>query len=377
MPTDSEMILIRARRTMKQTKNEIIKQIFYRKTEILTLLMLGSFLAVLTVVPPTFSQSSEPKPITKATPTPVEKVLDEETADELIVEMKKSLKSEIGDKESVKEIVEKWDSQELIGKTRKQALEILFEDVKSVVEDKEITDKIWEHWTSDDDEDVSEGNTPVVLDDKKKQEVSRTEMGFFSWTRTVRFERQAPYSFKNQRYTIYTDPADPDSRFKIDAIKKAVEIIVNKGLRIPDDLQVYCSRHLEAQNRAFMRDENWRPVAYVTLRWGTDTPRVDNSLSARGFRGFERSTISMVHEIGHIMHERNTGDVFFHGRGSIIQGLPDKQLTALAATKVSGYAKGSKKEFVAEVFTGLIFGMRFDADVMAEYERFRGVRVPR
>lgn len=361
---------------MKQTKNEIIKQIFYRKTEILTLLMLGSFLAVLTVVPPTFSQSSEPKPTTKATPTHVEKVLDEETAGDLIAELKKSLKSEIEDKESVKEIVEKWDSQELIGKTRKQALEILFEDVKSVVEDKEITDKIWEHWTSDDDEDVSEGNTPVVLDDKKKQEIIRTEMGFFAWTRTVRFERQAPYSFKNQRFTIHTDPADPDSRFKIEAVKRAVEIIVNKGLRIPDDLQVFCSRHFEAKNQAFMRDESWRSVAWVTLRWGTDTPTVGNSLSARGFRGYERSTISMVHEIGHIMHERNAGELFFHGRGSIIQGLPDRNLQAVAS-KVSGYAMGSKKEFVAEVFTGLVFGMSFPADVMAEYERFRGVRVPR
>lgn len=362
---------------MKQTKNEIIKPVFYSKTAILTLLILGSFWALLTVVPLTFSQSSDPKPSATPKPTPVEKVLDEDAVEELIAELKKSLEAEIEDDDSVNEILKKWDAEELIGKTRTQALEILFADVKSVVEDKEITEKLWEDWTSDDDDDKSEGNAPVVLDDKKKQEVSRIEMGWFAWTRTVRFERQAPYSFKNQRYTINTDPADPDSKFKIDAIKRAVEILVNKGLRIPDNLQFYCSRHIEAKNQAFMRDENWLPVAYVTLRWGTDTPRVDNSLSAKGFRGFERSTISMVHEIGHILHERNAGDVFFHGRGSIIQGLPDKQLTALAVTKVSGYAKGSKKEFVAEVFTGLIFGMRFDPDVMGEYEKYRGPRVPR
>ncbi len=149
MPTDSEMILIRARRTMKQTKNEIIKQIFYRKTEILTLLILGSFLALLTVVPPSFSQSSETKPAATPKPTRAEEVLDEDAAEELIAELKKSLKAEIEDKESVKEILEKWDADELVGKTRRQALEILFAIVKSVIEDEKITDKLWEDWTSD------------------------------------------------------------------------------------------------------------------------------------------------------------------------------------------------------------------------------------
>src|SRR5438552_6086503 len=44
--------------TMKQTKNEIIKPIFYRNTTILTLLILGSFWAFLTTAPLAFSQPS-------------------------------------------------------------------------------------------------------------------------------------------------------------------------------------------------------------------------------------------------------------------------------------------------------------------------------
>lgn len=65
---------------MKQTKNEIIKPIFYSKTAILTLLILVSIWAVLTVVPLTYSQSSDPKPAATPKPIPTEKVLDEDAA---------------------------------------------------------------------------------------------------------------------------------------------------------------------------------------------------------------------------------------------------------------------------------------------------------
>ena len=295
----------------------------------------------------------------------------------MIEYLKTSLADAIDDEDNQQTFLDKWEDRmkKLAGKTEKEVIEILFSDVKSIVEDKEITDKLWEEWTSDDD-DKMEGNATVVLDDKKKKDVIILEMNpFFQILKKVKFVKQEPYSFKNQRYIIFTDPADPDTNFKIAAVKKAVETIINKGLKIPENLQIYCTSFVEAQNRAFMRDENWLPIANVTLRWGTDKPRVDNSLSAKGFRGFERSTISMVHEIGHILHEKNTGDVFFHGKGSIIQGLPDSKLKAVAK-KVSGYAMGNKKEFVAEVFTGLIFGMKFDADVMAEYEKYKGPKVP-
>jgi hypothetical protein len=363
---------------MKQMKNESAKTNFYGKKVVLILLILGLTAICLAIKPFARLQSAQTSSEAKAKPTPPDEedeALNEEALRELIERLKDSLNEAIEDEADQKAILENWEERmdELKGKTEKQVIEILFEDVKSVAKDKEITDKIWDEWNSDNDETKSEGNTTAVLDDKKKKDVIILEMGpFFDLMKKVKFVKQDPYSFKNQRYTIYTDPADPDTKFKVDAVKKAVETIINKGLKIPDNLQIYCTSWSEAQNRAFPRDENWRPVANVTLRWGTDTPRIGDSLSAKGFRGFERSTISMVHEIGHILHERNTGDVFFHGKGSIIQGKPDSR----TAAKVSGYAMGNKKEFVAEVFTGLIFGMKFDSDVMAEYEKYKGPKVP-
>ena len=88
------------------------------------------------------------------------------------------------------------------------------------------------------------------------------------------------------------------------------------------------------------------------------------------FKGLDKPTITVVHEIGHIIHERALGDDFWMER---TKGSADKTI----ALKVSQYANTGKKEFVAEVFAGSIIGMKFDANVIKEYNNYGGPQLPK
>jgi anti-sigma B factor antagonist len=78
--------------------------------------------------------------------TKPEKPLAKAAADALVGELKEGLADLIEDEDSVAVIVARWDTHNLAGKTRTQILNLLFSDVKSVVEDKETQDSIWEDW---------------------------------------------------------------------------------------------------------------------------------------------------------------------------------------------------------------------------------------
>ena len=94
--------------------------------------------------------------------TKPEKPLAKAAADALVGELKEGLADLIEDKDSVAAIIEKWDARNLAGKTRTQILNLLFSDVKSVVEDKETQDSIWEGWKEVGlDEEKADEETPV------------------------------------------------------------------------------------------------------------------------------------------------------------------------------------------------------------------------
>jgi hypothetical protein len=85
--------------------------------------------------------------------------------------------------------------------------------------------------------------------------------------------------------------------------------------------------------------------------------------------GFDKPTITCIHEIGHILNERNLGDTFWE-KDSIMTGK------ATTGAEVSGYAAQNKKEFVAEVFAGLMLGMTFSHPCMQEYTALGGPQLP-
>jgi hypothetical protein len=79
-------------------------------------------------------------------PTPPDKPLDQEAASALAEELKATLGEAIEDEAAVTSIGEKWAARNIAGKTRSQILAVLFADVKSVVDDKAIQDKVWANW---------------------------------------------------------------------------------------------------------------------------------------------------------------------------------------------------------------------------------------
>ena len=83
----------------------------------------------------------------------------------------------------------------------------------------------------------------------------------------------------------------------------------------------------------------------------------------------------MVHEIGHVKHKQHNPSLFFDmvkpGYDEALDGAVKPRLKA-ASMKVSQYACKNACEFVAEVFTGLVNGVRYPQTVIDLYKDFGG-----
>ena len=389
------------RRNFIDRADNAAKLILTMRGAILALIAFSGVLALLIAGPFTVTQHAANRSIPKPAPTPPDpkQVLDLEAADDLISEFTDALNDILKeDERKVESITEKWEGKELTGKTRGQAIVFLLPDVKRVIKDEAIQKQIMTKWMAgpdDDEEEVPEnpgqpvaqpdapadenlivraavtGNAPGVLDDARKKSVSGLEMAFFNTsTKNIKFVKEAG-NYRGQWYSIFKDPADADINVKIAAVQLAVKTIVDKGLKLPYDLRFYCTANFEAQDRAFARGDKWASTANIVFKWGPTGKQDLGSVSQMDFPGFNRLTITMIHEIGHLLHERSAGDVLFWGRGSsVVDGKPT------TGAKVSKYAGGSKKEFVAEVFAGLMVGKKWPADVLTEYNSYMGPKVP-
>jgi len=210
----------------------------------------------------------------------------------------------------------------------------------------------------------------MALDDARKKSLAATEMGaFFNQTAQVKAFVRVQGNYNGNAYTIFKDSNDGDADAKAAAVHNAVKAIVDKGLALPTGLRVYCTKAYEAQNRAFSRGVGWDALSYVILGSAALVGGRADALSATGLAGKNKPTITCIHEIGHILHERGAGDSFWE-TGSALSGK------AANGSEVSGYAAQNKKEFVAEVFAGLILGKTFSPACMREYAALHGPAVP-
>jgi hypothetical protein len=77
----------------------------------------------------------------------------------------------------------------------------------------------------------------------------------------------------------------------------------------------------------------------------------------------------IVHELGHILHERGDDANFWRLKTTWgDEGRPPAHI----AVQVSQYATKSQLEFVAEVFTGLVYGKHYSPAVMTQYQTYGG-----
>jgi hypothetical protein len=77
---------------------------------------------------------------------------------------------------------------------------------------------------------------------------------------------------------------------------------------------------------------------------------------------------TIIHEFGHALHRKNDGGKFHELFGA---GFLNKEMVAIANEQVSEY--GTKpREFVAEVFLGMVYGKKYSKEVMDMYRAFGG-----
>ncbi|HRI03157.1 MAG TPA: hypothetical protein PLL77_05405 [Pyrinomonadaceae bacterium] len=101
--------------------------------------------------------------ITAAPQSTPERALNNQDIVDLIDELKVGLPDFIDDEDAVAEIEDKWAAHEgLVGKTNSQVARLLFDDVRSVIDDKATLDAIWKKWNESDEEDQEEDNTSTA-----------------------------------------------------------------------------------------------------------------------------------------------------------------------------------------------------------------------
>lgn len=402
---------------------------------VMTVLAILGLAAAVTIFGPsgkTVNAASE-----RTAPNPGPTPLRADAAAALLQQLKDSLADNL-EEDAINAIQEKWDRQILTGKTREQILKLLFDQLKTVVEDEETQNTIWESWQSIGvEEETPDGPTEPEepTEPQPTGPPANVEMGYGMTLRSAREPRsstpeaglsnedkikkglyesdelkrilmqvpnwEAPevVTYKGQSYIIKKDPSDPEKAVKVAGIKRGIEILIDRGVRIPTGLGIhlindaidplrnpicvdkrgnaYKVPYLEFPSStvdkcpkipsaiAYKRTLNFAPAADIIIRstQATKPP----ALSGSGFNGLDKTTITIIHEIGHILHERYAGEYFWTKAlsGNVRNSQQVKQ-------DVSQYAANNKREFVAEVFAGLIIGKKFPESVLAEYREYRG-----
>lgn len=96
------------------------------------------------------------------------------------------------------------------------------------------------------------------------------------------------------------------------------------------------------------------------------------SAPARSPQQTLRGMAVIIHEFGHFLHELTSPAVFWSLKKG---GANDCYVPPALGMQVSGYSTKNPLEFVAEVFTGLVFGIRYSPDVIRQYRAYGGVEI--
>jgi hypothetical protein len=193
--------------------------------------------------------------------------------------------------------------------------------------------------------------------------------GFMKYVTMDKVYLQEQCTYNGYTYTVYKGSGDGGAAEKIVALKAAVKTVIDAGFTLPAGLRWYCINDMNVQNRVFARDPGWNAIYYVTLGPTTCTPGSVASISNGPHPGFTKGHVTCIHELGHVLHAARLGEDFYATND---QGGCTGAPTGVNAVKVSGYAGGAKKEFVAEVFAGMMIGRTYDDQVMAEYRLYKG-----
>lgn len=173
-------------------RNNTMKKNLRMKFGVISLIVLCSLMVVLTASSVTQTQLAAENSSVQPAPVPDDTSMTREEIVKLIEEkLAPSLLETVEDEDLRAAITGKWEEKidDLVGKTRKEVIESLFEDVKAEVTDTGTTDKLWENWsaeeTNENETDESEvdgaGGAPN-RDMKRFNKIKKIAMPSKTWT---------------------------------------------------------------------------------------------------------------------------------------------------------------------------------------------------
>jgi hypothetical protein len=95
------------------------------------------------------------------------------------------------------------------------------------------------------------------------------------------------------------------------------------------------------------------------------------------YKSLDKSNTDEVLKFAHLSGKWREADVYFNRIDKLIKitahDIHPTKVANSIASKVSDYAKHDPSEFVAETFSGLVYGKKYDEDVMDAYVKYGGV----
>ena len=177
-----------------------------------------------------------------------------------------------------------------------------------------------------------------------------------------------------------------DGKLKTTGIERAVKMIAEKGFALPT-LRFVLTGADGVENVAFMGDSAGRRAAVVYLgpKIGQQNKKhLTQGVSDAVYDGTQRFfgnpkqtamvTTVVIHELAHVLHELTAEDHFWTNHEAATMASP--LVWGMAAAKVSQYAQKQPLEFVAEAFTGIMVGKKYDQEVKVCYRTLGGPEVP-
>lgn len=168
---------------------------------------------------------------------------------------------------------------------------------------------------------------------------------------------------------LLQDPSDPDLEAKLTGLKVGLTRVVNRGFAFPNGITFYCTNMPGVLSIAFHRDFSGGRQAAVLL--GASCVDAGNPGMFAGVAhavapggGANYCAAVVTHELGHNLHERANEGLFWDGASA---GAAEP-----LANQVTPYATKNVLEFVAEVFTGRMYGRTYSANVMNQYAAHGG-----
>jgi hypothetical protein len=177
--------------------------------------------------------------------------------------------------------------------------------------------------------------------------------------------------------TVHHGTRDVNLKPRLDMFKKAISKIESAGFNLPTAMTVHLpkwGRDIDAATlceakstpRAVFNPPNFVHLSSAVVGNPIDTvlgdvyKNLSTELDPSG-------AASVVHELGHMMHFKASASNFYSLHGAAFQGNGGN-----IAARVSAYAFGAPREFVAEVFMGLVYGQNFDDEILQMYAAFGG-----